>query len=92
MNKLISIAAMAFVAVSTLTTTPAFAQRSCYDLWYARNLIYANNGYCFRTRLAIRTFGNTGCYTRNPRFSRAESRRIARIQREERIRGCRVNR
>ena len=63
----------------------------CYDLWYARNEIYKRNGYCFQTRLAMETFGNSGCYTRAPRFTRAEQSTIEAIRRKERQRSCRVN-
>ncbi|MEP0944913.1 MAG: YARHG domain-containing protein [Rhizobiaceae bacterium] len=92
MRKFFLVAAGAVIAFLPIAPTTVVAQSSCYDLWYARNLIYANNGYCFRTRLAIRTFGNAGCHTRNPRLSASERRRIARLQAEERRRGCKVNR
>ena len=62
---------------------------SCRQLWVARNAIYKRNGYCFRTRRAINYFGNAGCWTRNPRLSRAEQRRVDAIRRVERAKGCR---
>ena len=62
---------------------------SCQELWVERNSIYAQHGYCFRTRRAIRYFGNEGCWTRNPRLSRAEHRLVAAIRRVERAKGCR---
>ncbi len=62
---------------------------SCFDLWVARNEIYARNGYCFRTHRARRYFGNVGCWTRNPRLNRFERHNVALIRREERWRGCR---
>jgi YARHG domain len=34
---------------------------SCQNLWFVRNTIYHENGYCFKTRRAIREFGNAGC-------------------------------
>jgi YARHG domain len=34
---------------------------SCDDLYLERNEIYKERGYCFKTPLAIRTFGNAGC-------------------------------
>jgi hypothetical protein len=64
---------------------------SCYDLWYERNLIYAQNGYCFKTSLAKRTFGNDACRTSKPEFALAEQRRINQIILEERRLGCKVN-
>ncbi len=62
---------------------------SCRQLWVARNSIYKRNGYCFRSRRAISYFGNAGCWTRNPRLSRQEQRRIDAIRRVERAKGCR---
>ena len=70
---------------------PAAAQVSCYDLWYERNLVFAENGYCFQTDLAQRTFAEFECWTRNPALSTYEQRRIDEIRDEERRRGCNVN-
>lgn len=74
-------------------TAPAAAQSryanmSCNQLWYERNLIYANRGYCFQTQRAIRTFGRR-CYPPYGRLTQAEHRRVAEIIRWERRRGCR---
>lgn len=92
MVKLIShgIGAMA-VGCVLLAGAPAQAQ-SCYDLWYERNAIYDSYGYCFKTSLGQRTFDNSDCYTRNPRLSRADASRVQAIKRQERRRGCKVNR
>src|SRR5207249_301574 len=38
---------------------------SCDDLWVARNTIYKNRGYCFKTQRAISYFGNAGCRYNN---------------------------
>ena len=54
-------------------------QLGCRDLWYARNEIYARNGYIFRTRRGQRAFGRGG-YTRNPRLNRVERLNIRRIK------------
>ena len=72
------------------TTAPATAA-SCWDLWYERNAIFASNGYCFSTSLGRRTFGNAGCWTKNPSLTSWERNRVAAIRREERARGCNVN-
>ena len=46
-------------------TSVAFAQNpyrmSCSELWFERNRIFRDAGYCFRTPRAIREFGNAGC-------------------------------
>jgi hypothetical protein len=50
----------AFVAVALAGSTGA-ASASCSSLWYERNQIYKDAGYCFKTARAIRAFGNSGC-------------------------------
>lgn len=67
------------------------AQDSCGDLWYERNGIYKDAGYCFRTAQAIRAFGNAGCMYDNQAdvpLSARDRARIADIVRLERNRGC----
>ncbi len=34
---------------------------NCENLWFLRNAIYAENGYRFKTELAISAFGNDNC-------------------------------
>ena len=86
--------ALAAVVLIAATAAPAeaqsrrYANMSCNQLWYERNLIYANRGYCFRTQRAIRTFGPR-CYPPYGRLSQAEHRAVADIQWWERRRGCR---
>lgn len=87
--KLFAIAGLA--AVSLVALPGAAMAASCYDLWYARNEIYAENGFCFSSSLAISTFGNDDCYTKHPHFSKREQREIDAIAAEEADRGCRVN-
>jgi hypothetical protein len=60
----------------------------CQELWFMRNSIYHEAGYCFETVRAIRTFGNQGCMTRNPRFNRHQRANIAAISTAEAARGC----
>jgi hypothetical protein len=50
------------LALSTGTLSPAMAQGTeCEDLWYRRNTIYRDAGYCFKTQRAQSQFGNAGC-------------------------------
>lgn len=74
----------------TVGLSPAMAE-SCYDLWYERNQIFDDNGFCFKTQLGKDTFDNSDCYTSNPSLSRAEVRRVAQIKARERAKRCRVN-
>jgi len=77
---------LAVVGVVT-SVQPAFAD-VCYDLWYERNSIYNDRGYCFSTRDGQDTFDNSDCYTDNPDFTRREQRRIQQIKRQENDYGC----
>ena len=71
--------------------TPAnaqYASMSCSALWYARNEIYARNGYCFRTARARSVFG-PGCFPPYGRLSAWEQRQVSQIESWEYRRGCR---
>ncbi|WP_319531141.1 YARHG domain-containing protein [uncultured Cohaesibacter sp.] len=61
---------------------------SCGELWYARNAIYAQQGYCFKTQRARQTFGPR-CYAPWGRLTVSQQRRVNRIQSWERRYGCR---
>jgi hypothetical protein len=37
------------------------SKSSCQELWAARNQIYKNAGYCFKTARAREYFGNQNC-------------------------------
>ena len=85
----------AFVAVCTALAMPvvttAANAASCYDLWYERNQIYDDNGFCFKTQLGQETFDNSDCYTNNAQLTRAEQKRVAQIKAEEKRKRCKVN-
>ena len=82
-------AALALGFLGTLTGQSLAA--SCMDLWFERNQIYDDYGYCFSTKLAKRHFDNADCWTRNPDFSRRDQARINAIRAEEKRRGCKVS-
>ena len=65
----------------------SYASMSCYDLWYARNSIYANKGYCFTTKRAINTFGRR-CYSPYGQLNRWERDQVNEIKYWERQNGC----
>ena len=87
--KIVSTALLAG-AVLAGAVLPAAAD-SCADLWYARNLIYAQHGYCFSTTLGQRVFADYDCWTRNPVLEPGERQRVAAIKAEERRLRCKVN-
>lgn len=75
-------------AVAEAQTLPDL---TCDGLWWERNNIYRQAGYCFRTARAIREFGNAGClYDQQSEvpLSARDRRYIAEIQSWERRRGC----
>jgi uncharacterized caspase-like protein len=67
---------------------------SCEDLWYARNLIWHDYGYCFTTDRAIRAFGNDQCQRSVDRaaialtMSSEDRAQVDRILAEETRLGC----
>ena len=60
---------------------------SCNELWYARNAIYARNGYCFNTERARAVFG-AGCFPPYGQLSGWERNRVNELQMWERRKGC----
>jgi S1-C subfamily serine protease len=63
------------------------ASMSCEELWYARNAIYARNGYCFNSERGRVAFG-TGCFPPYGRVSGLDGNRITQLQIWERQKGC----
>jgi len=93
LGRLASRAAVVVLAGTLVMSSGAamaasYRSMSCSQLWYARNAIYADNGYCFKTTRAIRAFGRA-CYPPYGRLSRAEQREVDLIVRWERRKGCR---
>ena len=80
------------VVSGTLLLAASEAQaQSCSDLWYRRNSIFKEAGYCFKTARAIRAFGNAGCaYDEEADVPLSPRQRqiVASIQAEERDLGC----
>lgn len=65
-----------------------YRDMTCRELWYARNRIYADAGYCFRSERALRAFGRA-CFPPYGRLSEREQAEVDRIQRWEARRECR---
>ena len=60
---------------------------SCNELWYARNQIYAAEGYCFSTPRAQAIFG-MGCFPPYGRLNPVEKQRVNTLETWEHVRGC----
>lgn len=81
----------ALVAFALVAAPVSASAASCEELWYARNAIYKEAGYCFRTARAIRAFGNAGCQYDNMGavpLSPGQRAAVADLQRQERYQGC----
>lgn len=75
----------------TTFSTQALRRQSCERLWYMRNAIYDDHGYCFRTDRAAEVFDNSDCYVDDAAridFNAHEQRNIERIRQAERQKGC----
>ncbi|PWB79014.1 MAG: YARHG domain-containing protein [Methylocystaceae bacterium] len=85
------IGAIVSVFMALAASSPAQARdpayMSCGELWYARNAIYARNGYCFETERAQSVFG-AGCFPPYGRLHGWEKARVNEIQMWERRKGC----
>lgn len=60
----------------------------CGQLWYARNLIYHQKGYCFTSAKAKSVFDTSACTTSNPALSAAEKAEVDRLRSLEKANGC----
>ncbi len=73
--------------LTPMASVASYADMSCYDLWYARNKIFADAGECFKTRRSIETFGSR-CYAPYGRISGYDDDRVHTIKYWERRKGC----
>ena len=65
----------------------SYANMGCYDLWYARNAIFADRGYCFESPQAVEVFGRR-CYSPYGRLNGYEKEKVNTIKYWERRKGC----
>lgn len=91
MSKSIILASAIVIAGAVLlfsgSPAAAYSQLSCGQLWYERNRIYAEHGYCFQTPQAIATFGRR-CYPPYGRLSPYAQSQVNAIVAWERRKGC----
>ena len=87
--KQVCVGALALLLIADASAASAKSLRNmnCSELWYARNSFYAENGYCFETKRAIRAFGEA-CFPPYGRLSRSEQRQVDEIIRWEERKGC----
>ncbi|HJZ43712.1 MAG TPA: YARHG domain-containing protein [Hyphomicrobiaceae bacterium] len=85
----ISLFVIALMSGSMPARAQDYAAMSCGQLWYERNSIYAEYGYCFQTEQAIRAFG-PACFPPFGRLPPHARRVVNEISAWERSRGCRA--
>ncbi len=81
------LATTALVSTSHVTSAQDFSGYSCDQLWYQRNLIYAQHGHCFKTARGIAAFGK-GCFPPYGQLSPGAQSTVNAIISWERRRGC----
>ena len=85
----IAVVSMAICGVTMFAATEAkaYGNLSCGQLWYERNAIFAQYGYCFKTQQAINTFGRR-CYPPYGNLPASAQRRVNEITAWEQRKGC----
>jgi hypothetical protein len=63
------------------------SEMSCAELWMARNQIYADTGYCFKTARAKAVFGDA-CFPPYGKMNLQQQQKVAEIKRWEAARYC----
>ena len=84
-------AAALLLCLGTGLAQAQYRGMSCDQLYFERNSIYKNAGYCFRTPRAIQTFGNGGCQFDNQNdvpLSGSSRAAVAAIVAQESALGC----
>lgn len=69
----------------------AVSELGCEQLWDVRNMIFKQNGYCFKTGFAIDRLGNDGCFIEDAdavRMNNYERANISLIQTVEAAKSC----
>jgi hypothetical protein len=65
----------------------SYSSMGCYNLWHARNAIFADKGYCFESSRTINEFGRR-CYAPYGRLNGYEKEEVDLIKSWERRKGC----
>lgn len=79
--------ALAMLATPGAGQAQSYGVMSCDELWYARNAIFAEKGYCFKTARAIQTFGPR-CYPPYGKLNAGEQAEVDFIRSVEARKGC----
>ena len=63
----------------------------CSDLWFSRNLVFDQVGYCFSSSLGQAVFDNADCTTRSPVLDPEAQAFVAWVKKIENLEECRVD-
>jgi len=90
MKKMFKVAGilLGLSVVPSATLVAGYDSMGCYDLWYARNAIFADAGQCFSKSRTIQVFGKR-CYAPYGRLNDYDDRRVNEIKYWENRKGCR---
>lgn len=76
------------IAFTQAAGAQALSELSCRALWYQRNAVYAERGYCFKTADAIATFGER-CFPPYGQLTPSQQAYVNQVKAWEARKGCR---
>lgn len=77
--------------LSVGTFGSAGALEYCEELWFLRNSVFHDVGYCFGSNLGQTVFGNEGCTGKNVSLSAGQKALIAEVRAAEAEEACKVD-
>ncbi|RLJ51731.1 YARHG domain-containing protein [Litoreibacter meonggei] len=78
--------------LALLPPWPAFADEPCPDLWWSRNHLFNQAGYCFSSVLGQAVFDNSDCTAKAvPSLPAGAAKTISAIREEEARAECKIN-
>ncbi len=78
---------LALTAAPGVVQADGYRGYTCGDLWLARNDIYANKGYCFKSAAGKATYPNS-CFPPYGKLNSFEQNEVNKIKAEERRLRC----
>lgn len=83
--------AVSALVVLAASTSVAMADRVCDELWFTRNWVMHQAGYCFASPLGRAQFDNSDCSRQAIDLTPEQSAFVTEIRRREATFGCSVN-
>ena len=83
-------AALVAVVLASAARADDYATMDCAELWQARNQIFADAGYCFKSEPAVAVFGQR-CFPPYGKLTEAETKIVEEIRTHERARKCKID-